>query len=82
MNSKNGVASLIATGMLLGALTGKPYSDLGFKIPAGKSQRGRLVGCHVCGASHVTLYKDGEKRICGKCRKERDGMRGEYDEQR
>lgn len=72
MNSRDRAASLIATGMILGALAGGPYSDLGFKIPKGKPHRGRLVGCHVCGASHVTLYKDGDERICGKCRKERE----------
>ncbi len=75
MNRRDRAASLMAVGMLMGAMAGGPYSDLGFKIPKGKPQRGQLVGCHVCGTTWVTLYKDGDKRICGKCRKEREGAK-------
>ena len=75
MDSEDRAARLLATGMLLGAMCGGPYNDIGFKILKGKPRRGWLVGCHVCGASGVTLYKDGEERIGGKCRKEKGDLK-------
>lgn len=30
---------------------------------------GERIGCHTCGATDVTLYKDGVARICKACRK-------------
>lgn len=38
-----------------------------------KPMRGKTVGCHVCGMTRVTLYKDGDRRICAKCRKKIHG---------
>lgn len=75
MNKKDRLASLLATGMLVSAMTGGEYSGLGMRIPRGKPQRGYVVGCHVCGATLGTLYKDGDERICGKCRKEREDLK-------
>ncbi len=72
MNSRDRAASLMAVGALVGEMAGGPYSGLEFNLPKGKHRYGTVVRCHVCGASRVTLYKDGDQRICGKCRKEKE----------
>jgi len=75
MDSKEKLMKLLAVSMGVGMMTGGEYSGLGIKMPRGKPQRGHLVGCHVCGATHGTLYKDGDQRICGECRKKK-GAKG------
>lgn len=71
MDSQRKLMGLLATGMVMGAMTGGEYSGLGMRMTRGKPQRGHLVGCHICGATWGTLYKDGDKRICGECRKKK-----------
>lgn len=71
MDSQRKLMELLAIGMGVSAMAGGKYSDLGMRIPTGKPQRGHLVGCHVCGATWGTLYKDGDQRICGECRKKK-----------
>lgn len=72
MDGKKKAVSLMATAALMSTAIGGPYFDDMMRIPAGKPRRGTLVGCHVCRASNVTLYKDGDLRICGECRKKRE----------
>lgn len=69
MDSRNRAERLLALSLSLGLAIGGPYSGLGMRIPKGKSRGGHLIGCHVCGATWKTLYKDGDQRICGECRK-------------
>lgn len=49
-----------------------PYLGLDMKMPKFKMQRGTAVGCHVCGKTNITLYNDGDQKICGKCRAEKE----------
>lgn len=71
MNQMDRAKRLLAMTISIGLSLGGPYiPDL--RIPRGKPQRGHLVGCHVCGATCGTLYKDGDQRICGECRKKRE----------
>lgn len=72
MDSQRKLMGLLATGMVMGAMTGGKYSGLGMRMTRGKPQRGHLVGCHICGATRGTLYKDGNQRICGECRKKKE----------
>lgn len=72
MNDTDTVKRLLAIGMGLGLAMGGPYSEFSMRIPKGKPQRGHLVGCHICGATRGTLYKDGDQRICGECRKKKE----------
>lgn len=70
-NTNKGKASnLLAETLGLTAAIGGPYTmqDMG-EFYSGKPQRVvAVLKCHVCGAKNVTLYKDGENRICRKCR--------------
>lgn len=59
---------MLALTMGLGLALSGPYNDFNVKIPRGKVRRGYVVGCHICGATSVTLYKDGDRKICGECR--------------
>lgn len=78
MREMDRAARLLAVGMCISAMAGGEYSGLGMRIPRGKPQRGHLVGCHICGATRGTLYKDGDQRICGECRKKKeDGLNGQ-----
>lgn len=72
MREMDRAARLLAVGMCISAMAGGKYNGLGMRMPRGKPQRGRLVGCYVCGATWGTLYKDGDQRICGECRKKRE----------
>ena len=72
MNEMDKAMRLLTIGMGLSAMTGGEYSGTGMRLPRGKPQRGHLVGCHICGATWGTLYKDGDQRICGECRKKRE----------
>ena len=77
MNEMDKAMRLLATGMVISALAGGAYSGLGMKMPREKPQRGCLIGCHVCGATWGTLYKDGDQRICRECRrKKEEGQNG------
>lgn len=70
-NNRNRIASILARQMTLPLAIHDRYgySDIGFSIPKGKSYRGTVIGCHVCGATWKTLYKDGDQRICVDCKK-------------
>lgn len=61
---------LILAPMLMSAMTegAAAYTMQQIRISHSKPRRGCVVGCRVCGAFNVTLYKDGEDRICGRCR--------------
>lgn len=72
MREMDKAARLLAVGMCISAMAGGEHSGLGMRIPKGKPQRGNLVGCHICGATWGTLYKDGDQRICGDCRKKKE----------
>lgn len=72
MREMDRAARLLAVGMCISAMAGGKYNGLGMRMPRGKPQRGRLVGCYVCGATWGTLYKYGDQRICGECRKKRE----------
>lgn len=54
------------------AATGGAYDFAMREIMKGSKtkKRGNLIACHVCGRSWVTLYKDGDKRICAECKRE------------
>lgn len=45
------------------------YYRLGSNIANGNFHE--KVGCYICGITKVTLYKDGDKRICRKCRQKK-----------
>lgn len=62
--------NLILAPMLMSAMTegAAAYTMQQIMISHGKPSRGHVVGCRVCGASNVSLYKDGGDRICGRCR--------------
>ena len=77
MNEMNRAMKLLAISMGISAMAGGEDSGLGMRTPKGKPQRGRLVGCHVCGATWGTLYKDGDQRICGECRKKKEAEKSE-----
>lgn len=80
MDEMDRAKRLLAMAMGIGLALGEPYTDLGLgtRIPRGKPQRGHLVGCHICGATWGTLYKDGDQRICGECRKKKEvGLNGQ-----
>ncbi len=38
-----------------------------------------FTDCYLCGARKVTLFKQGEKRICGDCRKQLSETQKETD---
>lgn len=75
MDSRDKAKRLLAIGMGLSLAMGGPYSGLDMRVPRGKPHSGTLVGCHVCGATWGTLYKDGDQRICGQCRKKGENDR-------
>ena len=75
MSDMETAKKLLAIGMGLSLAMGGPYSGLSMRIPGGKPRRGTLVGCHVCGETRRTLYKDGDQRICGQCRKKGENDR-------
>lgn len=62
---------LLASYMVVSAMCGGPYSDIEFHLPKSKDRPGTLVRCHVCGAGsgRITLYNDGDGKICAECRK-------------
>lgn len=68
MTGQDHVKRMLALTMGIGLAMCGPYYDCAIKVPRSKSRRGYVVGCHICGASGVTLYKDGDQRICGECR--------------
>lgn len=65
--AKRVLAQLLGVSLALG---GAYKTEM--RPPRGKWERGCLVGCHVCGKTWVTLYKDGNQRICGECRKKKE----------
>lgn len=67
----------VATLVSLATLFDGPYTA--FDLPAFSYQKrpGTLVGCHICHNARVTLYKDGDERICAKCKKKREENRNE-----
>lgn len=67
------LAPMIMSTMTEGAAA---YAMQHISISHSKPRRGHTVGCHVCGLSRVTLYKDGKARICGKCRAALEGGTG------
>lgn len=68
MTGQDSVKRMLALTMSLGLAMGCPYTDFNMKVPRGKSRSGYLVGCHICGKTWVTLYNDGDRKICGECR--------------
>lgn len=72
MKSKKRMDSLLAVAMLASAMCGRPYDGQGLHIPKSKGRPGTLVRCHVCGAAGgITLYNDGDGKICAKCREKK-----------
>ena len=65
--------------MLMSAMTegAAAYTMQQIRISHSKPRRSYTIGCRVCGSSRVTLYKDDEGRICGKCRAALEG--GQYE---
>lgn len=54
---------------VVAALNGTPYQSMASIDGQWKPIKGKIIGCRVCGLTQTTLYKDGDDRICGKCRK-------------
>lgn len=69
------LASLLSLTTLIATQYNGLMGDLHFTSLQKRS--GTLLGCHVCYDSRVTLYKDGDERICAKCRKKREDERNE-----
>ena len=77
MSEMDKAMRLLTTGIVISAMAGGEYSGTGMRLPRGKPQRGHMVGCHICGATWGTLYKDGDQRICRECRrKKEEGQNG------
>ena len=60
----------MAVAQLVSALSSlEPYDTSMIQLPKHRKKiYGYSVGCYICGKNHVTLYKDGDKRICKECR--------------
>lgn len=72
MNEIDKAMRLLAIGMSISAMASGKYSGTSMRPLRGKPQRGHLVGCCVCGVTWGTLYKDGDQRICGECRRKKE----------
>lgn len=66
---------------IVSAITSEPavYTMREFAHSYAKPTRGKTVGCHACGMTRVTLYKDGDRRICAKCRNKINGGDAHYE---
>lgn len=71
----NNATDLMLFPMIMSAMTegAAAYTMRQIRISNSKPRRGYTIGCRVCGASCVTLYKDNKGRICGKCRAALEG---------
>lgn len=72
MDSRDAVKRALAQVLGISLALGGPYRTSEMRPPRGKQKRGCLVGCHVCGKTWGTLYKDGDQKICGECRKKKE----------
>lgn len=76
MDNRQRITSLMAAGAIMAEIGGGPYNSLPVHIPKARSKPGSAVRCRVCGAyGRITLYNDGDGKICANCRKERIAQR-------
>ncbi len=72
MKSEKRADALMALAIAMSAMCGGPCDGQGLHIPKSKGRPSTLVRCHVCGAAGgITLYNDGDGKICAKCREKR-----------
>lgn len=66
----NKTTDLMIFPMIMSAMTdgAAGYAMQQIRVVHSKPRRGCVVGCRICESPNVTLYRDREGRICGKCR--------------
>lgn len=71
MTQMNKIDNLLATAMIASEMAGGEYSTPMPKMKLSRRSVGQQVYCHVCGKTHVTLYKDNANSgeyICKQCK--------------